>query len=105
VRERRTIPGLLLIGLLAAAILLAGFDLAPGSLGASQATGLQSKAPTTGQIAALQQGEAAFSHAVESSKSQMGPEATAGQNAAILAAETLLLSQGPYVVDMPLVVK
>jgi hypothetical protein len=101
--ERRTVPDLFLIGLLAAAILLAGFNLAPGFRGSYQRSTFQSSSPNTSQIEALK-AQAGFNNPVAEAKSQLGPDATAGQNAAMLAAE-LLLSQEPFVVDMPLLIR
>jgi hypothetical protein len=101
--ERRSVPGLFLIGLLAAAILLAGFNLAPSFLGSFQASASQSNAPTTSQIEMLK-AQAGFNNLVAGGESQRGPDATAGQNAAMLATE-LLLNQGPFVVNMPLLVR
>jgi hypothetical protein len=103
--ERKTIPGVLFIGLLVTAILLVGFTLAPGSIGSFQTAGTQSNAPNTIRIDMLKQGQAPLSNPVESGKSQLGPDATVGQTAAMLAAETLLLNTGAYIVDMPLVIK
>jgi hypothetical protein len=101
--ERRSVPGLFFIGLLAVAILLAGFNLAPGFKGSTQAFASQSNSPTTSQIEALK-AQAGFDHPVTSDGRQAGPEASAGQNATLLAAE-LLLSQEPFTVDMPLLVR
>jgi hypothetical protein len=101
--ERRSVPGMFLIGLLAAAVLLAGFNLAPSFSGSSQAFASQSNSPTTSQIEALKS-QAGFNHPAAGEEVQKSPQATAGQNAAVLAAE-LLLSQEPFVVDMPLLVK
>ena len=98
--ERRSVPGLFLIGLLAAAILLAGFNLAPGLNGSLPGSTFQSSSPTTSQIEMLK-AQAGFNNLVAGGENQRGPDATAGQNAAMLAAE-LLLNQGPFVVDMPL---
>jgi hypothetical protein len=101
--ERRSVPGLFLIGLLAAAILLAGFKLAPGFSGSSQVSASQSNSPTTSQIEALK-AQAEFDNPVAGSSGQSGPDASAGQNATVLAAE-LLLNQEPFTVDMPLLVR
>ncbi len=103
--ERKKVPGALFIGLLVTAILLAGFTLAPGSIRSFQTAGTQSNAPNTIQIEMLNQGEAPLSNPVNSGKSQLGPDATVGQTAAMLAAETLLLDTTSYVVDMPLLIK
>lgn len=103
--ERRTVPGLLLVGLLVAAILLVGFNLAPGSIGSFQATGSQSNAPNTIQIEMLEQSLAASSNPAAAGKSRLGPDATTGQTASMLAAETLLLGTNFYSVDVPLVIK
>ena len=103
--ERKTIPGALFIGLLVAAILLAGFNLAPGSIGSLQTAGTQSNAPNTIQIEMLKQGEAQLGNPVESGKSQLGPDATVGQTAAMLAAETLLLNTNAFSVEIPLMVR
>jgi hypothetical protein len=95
----------LALALLAAATLLAGFNLAPGSIGSFQASGSQSNSPNTSQIELPKQGEAAFSNPVEGGKSQLGPDATVGQTSAMLAAETLLLDTNIYSVDVALVIK
>jgi hypothetical protein len=103
--ERRTVPGLLIIGLLVAAILLVGFNLAPGSIAISQASGSQSNAPNTIQIEMFNQSVAASSNPAAAGKSQLGPDATMGQTASMLAAETLLLDTSIYSVDIPLVIR
>jgi hypothetical protein len=101
--ERGPVPSLLRIGLLVTAILLVGFYMAPGCIGSSHASGSYPDSPSTSQMEMLQE-QATLSNPLESGKSQLGPEATVGQTAAMLASE-LLLDTGSFSLDMPLIVR
>jgi hypothetical protein len=99
-----SVPRLLFTGLLVMAILLVGFNLAPDSIKSLYTSGSQSNSPSTSQMEMLLN-EATFNNPVEGEKSQMGPDATVGQTAAMLAAEILLLDTSVYNVEIPLVIK
>jgi hypothetical protein len=104
VKKGKPIPNLLLAGLLAAAMLLAGFTLAPGSRGVIHFPNLQAS-PNSLQVKSLSAGEAADSNPGASRTSQLSPEATVGENAAMLAVETLLLNTSTYRLELPVVIR
>jgi hypothetical protein len=104
VKQGKPIPNLLLAGLLAAAMLLAGFTLAPGSRGVLHISNLDAT-PNTLQVKSLTAGMAADRNPGASRTSQLGPEATVGENAAMVAVETLLLNTRTYRLELPVVIK
>jgi hypothetical protein len=99
-------PGARLLrnGLLAGMVLLAAFALVAGVSRADRQPGSPASAPTTLQMAALLDG-VALQKPLESGRSRLEPDISAGETGAVLAAETLLLNINSFSLGLPVVEK